>query len=259
MPARHIKSDLDLLQGSWSVISLETDGNRMDASMLTGAKIVIQGDRFQSLGMGAEYEGILTLDPAAKPKAFDLKFTKGEAKGKTNLGIYQLDGDDWKICLNTLGGDRPKKFATRGSFGLALESLKRGEPAPQETKPKKQKHAPTGPPTELEGEWQLVSGSLNGKPMDAVSVQWSRRKFAGNVATYLTGPQVLMQANFTLDRARQHMDSDHIAGMYKGKKQLAIYEFKGDALKISAATPGNSRPGDFEPAADRNVTVWKRL
>src|SRR5579864_8697836 len=247
-------SDLEKLQGSWSVVSLETGGQKMDSSMLAGAKIVVKGDRFQSLGMGTEYEGKLTLDPSAKPKAFDLKFTKGKA----HCGIYRLDGDDWTICLNTLGSDRPKTFATRLCPGFALESLKRGEAQPKKTAAKKPKAEPTGPPTELEGEWQLVSGSLNGKPMDAVSVQWSRRKFEGSVTTYLTGPQVLMKANFTLHPAGQHMDSDHTAGMYTGKKQLAIYELKAVTLRICAATPGNPRPDDFQPGAGRNLTVWKR-
>src|ERR1700730_4436277 len=124
MTPKRAKSDLDLLQGNWNVAALEMDGQKMPAAMLGAARIVIEGDRFQSLGMGAVYEGKLTLDATANPKAFDLTFTSGPESGNTSLGIYSLDGDEWRICLTTRGGDRPQKFATLPGTGHALETLK---------------------------------------------------------------------------------------------------------------------------------------
>ena len=77
MTPRKSKSDLDSLQGAWSIAALEMDGHMMAAEMLSAASIVVEGDRFQSLGMGAKYEGKVVLDPTANPKAFDLVFTNG--------------------------------------------------------------------------------------------------------------------------------------------------------------------------------------
>ena len=78
-----IPTDSDLLQGTWNVAALEMDGQKSPDALLTGAHIVLKGDRFQSLGMGAVYEGKLVLNPAASPKTFDLRFTKGPEKGNT--------------------------------------------------------------------------------------------------------------------------------------------------------------------------------
>jgi uncharacterized protein (TIGR03067 family) len=118
-------NELDQLQGKWNVKALEMDGQNMPATMLTAARIVVQGTQFQSLGMGATFEGTLTVDPSASPKRFDLTFTAGPEKGKTNFGIYELDGDRWRICLNISGGPAPTTFATAPGTGHALEVLSR--------------------------------------------------------------------------------------------------------------------------------------
>ena len=89
-------TDLDRLQGAWSVTSLEMDGHAVPSP--GGACIVIEGSRFQSLGMGAEYEGEVELNSRKRPKQFDLVFTAGPEKGNRSPGIYELQGDDWKLC-----------------------------------------------------------------------------------------------------------------------------------------------------------------
>ena len=78
--------------------------------------------------MGATYEGELELDAAESPKHFTLTFTKGPEKGNVNPGIYELDGDTWRICIATRGGGRPKRFATKAGSGHALETLVRKAP-----------------------------------------------------------------------------------------------------------------------------------
>ena len=46
-------SDLDRLQGTWHITSLEADGRKMAATDFSGATIVVKGDTFTSVGMGA--------------------------------------------------------------------------------------------------------------------------------------------------------------------------------------------------------------
>ena len=164
MKARRQTADAELLQGTWRVAALQMDGQEMPAGMLAAARIVLEGDRFQSLGMGATYEGTLTLDPVANPKAFDLIFTAGPEKGNRSLGIYELAGDSWKICLTTRGGARPLTFSAEPGTGYALETLQRGWTAPSlaDIVPA----AGSGPVTELEGEWSMASGRMDGHPID---------------------------------------------------------------------------------------------
>lgn len=118
-------SDLQRLQGAWRVASMEMNGAAMPAAMLAVAKIVIDGARFTSLGMGAVYEGEMTLDESAAPKTFALKFSAGPELGATNRAIYELDGDNWRFCLNIMGGAAPADFITRMGDSCALETLVR--------------------------------------------------------------------------------------------------------------------------------------
>jgi uncharacterized protein (TIGR03067 family) len=114
--------DLDRLQGTWHVTSIEADGQTLAAAAFDGATIVIKGSLFISLSMGATYEGTVDIHQTRKPKSLDLVFTAGPEKGNRNLGIYRLDGDRWTICLATRGNTRPKTFATKPGTGIALNT-----------------------------------------------------------------------------------------------------------------------------------------
>jgi hypothetical protein len=46
--------DIDLVQGSWSIKSLALEGQEMPAAMFANASMVVQGNRFTSLGMGPQ-------------------------------------------------------------------------------------------------------------------------------------------------------------------------------------------------------------
>lgn len=251
-----VKSDLDLLQGAWSIASLEMDGQSMPPDMVANGRIEVKGDRFRSLNMGATYEGTISLDGTASPKTFDLTFTKGPEKGNRNLGIFEIESGQWKLCLATRGDARPERFATRVGSGHALQVLRRGAPTP--VKAAKVEISKT--PTELEGEWRLVSGYLNGKPMDAETVQWGVRTFTGNRTVLKFGPQTYIDAVFVLDASQtpKAIDYSHAKGMYAGKKQLGIYECDGKTLKLCSSPPGEARPVNFAEKGSNTVTVFRR-
>jgi uncharacterized protein (TIGR03067 family) len=52
--------DLDGLQGTWNIVSLEMDGQKMPAA---GARIVVRGDRFTTIAMGATYRETVAVHP----------------------------------------------------------------------------------------------------------------------------------------------------------------------------------------------------
>src|SRR5260221_13728523 len=117
-----MNSDLDKLQGTWNIVEFELEGSKLPPG---GAKIVVNGNSFTTVAMGAQYEGTVALDQTAAPKTFDLHFNHGPEQGNTSLGIYELDGDTWTICLGLTGKNRPQKFATEAGSGHALETLTR--------------------------------------------------------------------------------------------------------------------------------------
>ena len=260
--------DLELLQGTWTVATLEVDGQPMPAAMLRDARIVIDGSRFTSMGMGAIYEGTVELDASTTPARLDMKFDAGPEKGNTNLGIYQLDGDSWKLCLATRGAVRPASFTSTAGSGLAVQTLvrasapavrKAGSKAPKKSAPAA---AANGPATEFEGEWSMLSGVMDGKAMDAQVVQWVKRVTQGNQTTVLAGPQTMLKVQFTFDPAQSPKSIDYVNlhGANKGKNQLGIYKFEGNVLTVCVAPPGAARPAEFVsvPGDGRTLTAWKR-
>jgi len=252
--------DIDLLQGTWNVSALEVDGQKMPESMMGAAQIVIKGSRFTSTGMGAVYEGTIELDTSKKPKHLTMHFDAGPEKGNKNPGIYEIKNGTLRICLATRGSERPARFATKPGTGVALETL---------TKTRNRKRAaakpitaPSGPATEFEGEWRMVSGVSNGVPMEESTVQWVKRKTVGDETTISAGPQVMMKMKFTADSSKSPKTIDYVntGGANKGKNQEGIYDLEGKILKVCMAAPGARRPKEFESKAGdgRMFTVWER-
>ena len=220
-----------------------------------GGGIEIDGDRFQSIGMGAEYSGKVEIDDTAKPKHFDLVFTNGPEAGNRNRGIYQLKGKTWKLCLDTTGRSRPSEFRTVPGSGLALEVFTRGAALQDEPDPVA---VPTGDDTggELAGEWQLVAAFQEGQALDASMVKTGRRVTTATQTTTYFGKQVYMKATYTTDATQTPKTIDLVSN---GKTQLGIYEVAGDTMKICFSRTGLPRPTDYETRAGdgRTSAVWK--
>jgi uncharacterized protein (TIGR03067 family) len=270
-------TDLDKVQGTWRVKSLEIDGKRMTAASLRGATMTISSGRFTSIGMGAVYEGEVRLHTATRPKGFDLLFTAGPEKGNRNLGIYELDGNRWTICLDTRGSSRPRGFVTKGASGVALQTLEREKGTPgratRQTQPTRRtrssagrsaaatQSAAAGAATILEGEWTMVAGVFNGKALGADMVKWCRRITRGDVTTVVAGPQTMLKARFTLDRSADPdaIEYMNLEGASAGRAQSGIFDLSGETLRICMAPPGERRPADFSSKAGdgRSYTTWR--
>ncbi len=66
-----------------------------------------------------------TVDPTKKPKAIDYTMTEGTTKGKTHLGIYEVNGDMVKFCFAAPDQDRPTEFTAKEGSGWTLSVWKR--------------------------------------------------------------------------------------------------------------------------------------
>ncbi len=80
--------------------------------------IRIQGDKTSDIG-GGTYK----LDLSTKPRRMDGTGTLGGQKGRSYFGIYSLEGDTLKWCVNSK--NPPTEFKTgAGNFCLVLERQK---------------------------------------------------------------------------------------------------------------------------------------
>lgn len=256
-----MNEDLKQLQGTWRIATLEIEGQTMSAASLGGAQITVKGERFISTGMGAAYEGKIEIDASSNPKALDLKFDTGPEKGNTNAGIYELNGDTWRLCLNTRGKKRPEKFAAVPGTGIAVEVLQRGAATNvAEVAPPELDNVRFEPAPELAGEWSMVSGSLDGHALDKRMVKSGRRVVNGSDMTVMFGSNLHSKAKYTVDRSQTPaaIDIYNTAGGNAGTVQYGIYQLEGKLLKLSIAAPGRDRPADFTSSQGdgRTVVVW---
>jgi uncharacterized protein (TIGR03067 family) len=78
---------------------------------------------FKTAFTGGEINGTYRLDPSKQPKEIT-----SVADGKTMAGIYQLDGDNLKICFAWFGEARPRDFVTKAGSRTRLAIYRREKP-----------------------------------------------------------------------------------------------------------------------------------
>jgi uncharacterized protein (TIGR03067 family) len=122
------KKELDKIQGTWIAVTYDVNGMKPPADIVQTIKFVCTGDKYEQAMQGQVVEkGTHKLDPSKKPKHMDITVTEGEAKGQTQLAIYEFEGDTLKICANLPGSkERPTEFASKpGSSNVINIVLKR--------------------------------------------------------------------------------------------------------------------------------------
>jgi len=120
-----VKKELAKFGGTWRIVSLETEQGKIGEDALKDFRLIIEGDKFTAKEQSGEVHGTFKVDPAKKPKTIDIIMKDGPMKDTTMLGIYELDGDTYKLCGDMQGKNRPTEFAVKPGSGYVLEVLKR--------------------------------------------------------------------------------------------------------------------------------------
>ena len=121
-----VKKDMKLLEGEWSMVSAEREGNALPEEVVkTARRIVKDGETTTELNGKMVLKAKFKVDPSKKPKTIDYDITDGPAKGKAMIGIYELKGDDFKACMVMSDQARPTDFTTKEGDGRTLSVWKR--------------------------------------------------------------------------------------------------------------------------------------
>jgi uncharacterized protein (TIGR03067 family) len=125
-PAR---ADLDKLQGTWTLVVMEHEGESAPAEEFKGWTATYEGNRL-TLRAGEEVRrrGLVTLDAGRKPKAMNTWDKDGPFEDQTVPGIYEIDGDTLRVCFARPGEDRPREFTTKRGTGILYCVYKRARP-----------------------------------------------------------------------------------------------------------------------------------
>jgi RNA polymerase sigma factor (sigma-70 family) len=116
--------DKETLQGTWEFVSGQMAGKEVqgdEAEQIKKLKFVFKGDKLIAKG-----ESTYTIDPGKKPKEIDLQVEEGpEQERGTYKGIYDLKGDELRLCMAMPNQARPTEFATREGERTMLLQLRR--------------------------------------------------------------------------------------------------------------------------------------
>jgi uncharacterized protein (TIGR03067 family) len=124
--ATDAKKDLDKMQGDWVLVSSERDGKPAPEDQVKAMKRTVKDDTYTvTLDGKPLVKGTFKVDPSKKPATIDALRSEGEDKDKPMLGIYEFDGDTYKVCFAPPGKDRPTEFASKPGSGHVFSVWKR--------------------------------------------------------------------------------------------------------------------------------------
>jgi uncharacterized protein (TIGR03067 family) len=116
--AKEAAQEMGRLAGAWAPVAVESAGMKAD-----GADEAVKDLRYAftkdgkfrlEKGNEVQLEGTYTVDPSKSPKRIDYTIERAAAegwKGTTSLGIYELDGDTFRVCRTWPDNDaRPTEF-----------------------------------------------------------------------------------------------------------------------------------------------------
>lgn len=114
---------MEKLSGTWDIISIEHNGRKTPAQVLSASKVVFQNDRFTfKVGDLSTMSG--RYDMVQGEQSITLLPATGQKKGERLLGIIELAGDSLKLCYSE-NDLRPRDFTTSTGSGRVLLVLKR--------------------------------------------------------------------------------------------------------------------------------------
>lgn len=98
------------LDGDWEVKSALRGGKEppADAPKLS---VSIQGEAVTMKIGASTVKATFKAYPDKKPKAYDMTPEDGPHKGETIKGIYEVTGDELRVCHGGPGQDRPTEFS----------------------------------------------------------------------------------------------------------------------------------------------------
>lgn len=128
--------DLTLLQGNWKPLQCEYQGvPQMSADVMKQITVVFDQSEyflyFVDKGKDGQPKVLrlalanITLDSSSNPKSITFEFADGPLKGQKRHGIYELAGNQLKLCYGPAEKPRPTEFKAPPGSGYFLETWAR--------------------------------------------------------------------------------------------------------------------------------------
>jgi uncharacterized protein (TIGR03067 family) len=123
------KQDQRKLQGTWKARSIEFHGRQELGDAVKSIQMAIADNTMKVQGNAPDLDKYANvtfkLDPSAAPPAIDITIANGEEKGTVIKGIYEVEDDSWRLCVNLLGNGRPTEFKSAADSQNVLAVFQR--------------------------------------------------------------------------------------------------------------------------------------
>jgi RNA polymerase sigma factor (sigma-70 family) len=231
-------TDEEKLQGRWTVIDGEIDGEKLqvDGAPPGYLTLTISGNRWsfpveeEEIAAGAV--STFKLNPTRDPKQL-IRTTKIGEVTTTETYIYAFDGDNLKICMDHAENSPPAtEFAAPKGSERQLLIFKRDRPVA----PQKDRVAAKTDQEAIQGEWRIIEGKQDGENLQVTGVPASMMtiSFQGDrmkLSAFMMQPEVTI--NFKLDPANSPRRVTMIMRLHEKEKTIeGIYALEGDTLKL---------------------------
>jgi RNA polymerase sigma factor (sigma-70 family) len=120
-PVTSSHSDLDQIQGIWVMTRMNWEGRDVNVDARWTMTFTKERCFFDFGPAGGFLESTITLDPTQTPKRIDFRYVTAP----NSPGIYELDGDDLRICYDNASRERPNALATKPGSTFNLLILRR--------------------------------------------------------------------------------------------------------------------------------------
>jgi uncharacterized protein (TIGR03067 family) len=120
---------LEELQGTWVILSFTSGDEDVPAATLQNWRRFVRGNRVTwKDGDMTLLELEIRVDPKLSPKTLDSTVVTQDGSGGTMLAIYELAGDELRVCFKPPGEGRPKEFFTAAGAGQLMYHARRVGP-----------------------------------------------------------------------------------------------------------------------------------
>ena len=124
--AAAVKKEQEKLQGVWAAQEVTIGGQELPKELTKTIRLTLKGDRYEVPTPNNMLDkGVVILDPTTTPRSMSIKGEEGPNKGKTMLAIYELNGDELKVCYDIKGEKTPASFTPDSNSQLLLIRYKR--------------------------------------------------------------------------------------------------------------------------------------
>ena len=135
-PAAAPTTDLDRVQGYWKPLQCELEGKgQMPTEVMKQVTVVFDKNEYHLYFVDKGRDGQpkvlrlaqanIALDGTTGPKSIMFEFADGPLKGQKRHGIYEVAGNQLKLCYGPVEKPKPVKFEAPAKSGYFLETWAR--------------------------------------------------------------------------------------------------------------------------------------